>query len=279
MSNRQQAIVRRLAGLTHPERDVLLAMADHADPLGENVYPSKALLAYETDWSERQIQRIFQVLVGKRLIEIVSPAVPGAPGRPGRPTEYRLTLWNGSLKPMFRSTRFHSNRETTRPPIGPQQGANDGQNREQTIAEQGAPAVSPEPVLVLEPPVILEPSTNFIVPSGHGGPTTPDVLKDLWNDIVQKPRILQLSDSRKEKARARLREHPDYDWWTQVMQRIAASSFLRGAGNHGWRADFDWLVANDRNALKVLEGKYDSRMRDRAEAIAEEVGGGPEEVR
>ena len=26
----------------------------------------------------------------------------------------------------------------------------------------------------------------------------------------------------------------------------------------GWRADFDWLVKNDTNAVRVLEGRYDA---------------------
>jgi len=108
---------------------------------------------------------------------------------------------------------------------------------------------------------------------------SPERLKELWNEIVQKPRVLSLTTKRLKNIRARLREHPDESWWTAVLSKVRASAFLRGAGPHGWRADFDWLIGNDTNAVKVLEGKYDSRLRDRAQAIAEEVGGGPEEVR
>jgi hypothetical protein len=29
-----------------------------------------------------------------------------------------------------------------------------------------------------------------------------------------------------------------------------------GDGSRGWQASFDWLIANSRNVLKVLEGEY-----------------------
>jgi hypothetical protein len=101
---------------------------------------------------------------------------------------------------------------------------------------------------------------------------SPKGLKELWNEIVQKPKVLMLSQGRERRLRLRLREHPDVSWWEEVLHKIVASPFLRGAGNRGWQADFDWLIANDTNALKVLEGKYDKRppstIRERAEDFA-----------
>jgi hypothetical protein len=44
----------------------------------------------------------------------------------------------------------------------------------------------------------------------------------------------------------------------EAVRRAAATPFLCGAGPAGWRANFDWLVANDTNYLKILEGRYDS---------------------
>src|SRR5580704_12891005 len=40
--------------------------------------------------------------------------------------------------------------------------------------------------------------------------------------------------------------------------RAAATPFLCGEGPGGWCANFDWLIANDTNYLKILEGRYDS---------------------
>jgi hypothetical protein len=41
-----------------------------------------------------------------------------------------------------------------------------------------------------------------------------------------------------------------------AVRCAAATPFLAGAGDRGWRADFDWLIANCRNVSKVLEGEY-----------------------
>jgi hypothetical protein len=40
-----------------------------------------------------------------------------------------------------------------------------------------------------------------------------------------------------------------------------ATPFLRGEGDRGWKADFDWFVANDQNVIRVLESRYDSGAR------------------
>ena len=41
------------------------------------------------------------------------------------------------------------------------------------------------------------------------------------------------------------------------MRRAAATPFLAGEGARGWRANFDWFIANDTNVRKVLEGLYE----------------------
>lgn len=45
-----------------------------------------------------------------------------------------------------------------------------------------------------------------------------------------------------------------------AVRRAAQTPFLAGAGERGWRANFDWLIANDTNARRVLEGCYDSNI-------------------
>jgi hypothetical protein len=46
----------------------------------------------------------------------------------------------------------------------------------------------------------------------------------------------------------------------RAVIKAQETPFLRGEGSKGWRADFDWL-SNDRNVVKVLEGKYDHHER------------------
>ncbi|HYW37938.1 MAG TPA: hypothetical protein VE957_07490 [Terriglobales bacterium] len=41
------------------------------------------------------------------------------------------------------------------------------------------------------------------------------------------------------------------------MKKAASTLFLLGENDRGWKANFDWLIANDTNCIAVLEGKYD----------------------
>ena len=42
----------------------------------------------------------------------------------------------------------------------------------------------------------------------------------------------------------------------QLFRKAEASSFLKGANGHNWKATFDWLI-KDSNMAKVLDGNYD----------------------
>ena len=67
--------------------------------------------------------------------------------------------------------------------------------------------------------------------------------------------IIKLSDKRKAKLKARLDELGEGKI-IEAIDKIKESSFLRGENDRKWKIDFDWLIANDTNILKVLEDKY-----------------------
>lgn len=67
--------------------------------------------------------------------------------------------------------------------------------------------------------------------------------------------ISKLSDKRKAKLKARIDELGE-DKIIEAIDKIKDSSFLRGKNDRHWKVDFDWLIANDTNILKVLENKY-----------------------
>jgi hypothetical protein len=59
-----------------------------------------------------------------------------------------------------------------------------------------------------------------------------------------------------------------------AVRRAAQTPFLAGGGERGWRANFDWLIANDTNARRVLEGCYDSNIAEAgAGSVANAAGG------
>ena len=44
----------------------------------------------------------------------------------------------------------------------------------------------------------------------------------------------------------------------KAIDIAANSDFLKGKNDCNWKMDFDWLIANDTNIVKILEGKYSS---------------------
>lgn len=80
--------------LDHAQQLVLLAMADHADHAGNNVYPSIGYLAWKTGYSARQVQRVINKLVELGAVECLTMR-----GKPtSAPHHYKVTLENLPLK-------------------------------------------------------------------------------------------------------------------------------------------------------------------------------------
>jgi hypothetical protein len=75
--------------------------------------------------------------------------------------------------------------------------------------------------------------------------------------------VLEFGPERRDKCRRRLARDPRkfIDQFTRAVIKAQETPFLRGEGDRGWKADFDWLVANDRNVVRVLEGRYDAPAR------------------
>jgi hypothetical protein len=59
----------------------------------------------------------------------------------------------------------------------------------------------------------------------------------------------------------------------EAVARSAATPFLCGEGPGGWRANFDWLITNDTNYLKVIEGRYDAGAGISAKSATASAGG------
>jgi len=77
----------------------------------------------------------------------------------------------------------------------------------------------------------------------------PAGLVKLWNDLGCRPMVSELTDDRRKKASLRLRKRADPDWWARLFEKARAL-------NRSW-LNFDFLMRNDTNCLKVLEGNYD----------------------
>lgn len=106
-------------------------------------------------------------------------------------------------------------------------------------------------------------------------------LMALWNDLAQPPlaQCQQMSKARTAHAKTRLTEHPDLAWWRSVIHRVNDSDFCKGQNDRTWLASFDWLIANDTNALKVLEGKYDNRVASYGDHVRTRTSGNQDAAR
>lgn len=89
---------------------------------------------------------------------------------------------------------------------------------------------------------------------------TCEQVVDLYRSIcVSYPKVISLSEARKRAIRARLKMY-SMDDFRMLFEKAEASSFLKGANNRNWSANFDWLM-KDANFAKVIDGNYDNKPR------------------
>lgn len=84
------------------EQAVLLALADHADHLGRNIYPSNGLVAWKLGMSEDTVSRLKKKLESRGILILVSAVS-------GHVKEYRIDLGKGEQKEPFKQKRMTQN--------------------------------------------------------------------------------------------------------------------------------------------------------------------------
>ena len=95
-------------------------------------------------------------------------------------------------------------------------------------------------------------------------------IADMYNDTcVSFPRLTALSDARKKALRARLKVYT-LDDFQNVFSKAEASSFLKGANERNWSANFDWMI-KDSNMAKILDGNYDDREKRQTNKVAQRL--------
>ena len=70
-------------------------------------------------------------------------------------------------------------------------------------------------------------------------------------------KISSLSESRKKKLEARMKSGNFKQLFEDALEEIKKSQYL--LGSKGWKISFDWLIKNDENILKVVEGNYQDK--------------------
>lgn len=87
----------------------------------------------------------------------------------------------------------------------------------------------------------------------------PEEYANTWNEFRGPlPKIREFTESRRKKVKTRMAQGVTLEKFAAAVRRCASTPFLVGNNDRGWQADFDWLIENDTNLTRVMEGKYDS---------------------
>lgn len=82
---------------------------------------------------------------------------------------------------------------------------------------------------------------------------------EAWNtfaDICNKSPVIKITNTRQKHIQNRVKENKNFlDDFKQVLSLAESSSFLT---NENW-FDFNWIIMNDTNYIKVLECKYNDK--------------------
>ena len=73
------------------------------------------------------------------------------------------------------------------------------------------------------------------------------------------PKVRALTDKRKKAILNILKKHTEEEI-TECFKIANESSFLVGDNDRGWKADFDFLIREDK-FVNILEGKYGGRKK------------------
>ena len=85
------------------------------------------------------------------------------------------------------------------------------------------------------------------------------ILQNIWNTKCPNlKKVLENPKDRQAKEKTRLKER-DLSVWKGVFVAINQSDFCCGINDSNWQATYDWIMSNEKNAIKVLEGNYDNR--------------------
>ena len=93
----------------------------------------------------------------------------------------------------------------------------------------------------------------------------------MWQSLCDSfPKISSIKDigkTRRSHLKERFKEKVLPERMAEIFKLIAESDFLingSGEGKHSnWKISFDWLIGNDLNITKILEGKYKSEPKVR----------------
>lgn len=88
-------------------------------------------------------------------------------------------------------------------------------------------------------------------------PLSPEEILEAWNDTAGQTGLpkAKMTPGRRKKAASLARQHGIADF-TEAINAIKRSPFLRGENGRSWRADFDFFL-QPASFTRMIEGSYD----------------------
>jgi hypothetical protein len=212
---------------------VLLAIADFSNDDGQ-AWPSIPTLATKARISERHAQRVI-----KQLKDMGELAVHHEATKPWGTNLYQITLEPKRGDKMSPGGDLGVTGGVTSDPKRGDLGVTQSVRNRHKNHQERVEAKLPHPRS-----------------SNPGGISAHEFLELYASCAPNLPQPLKLTTGRAKKISQRLKTHPGCDFWKDVFTQANRTPFLKGENERGWKADIDWFVANDENAVKVLEGKY-----------------------
>lgn len=273
--------LRKVRGISPTQKLILICLANHAGPDG-NCWPSQSVISEYTELSRETIYRNLSDLEKKGMIRSVHRYDDA--GRDLSKTYFLNMTIQGETQSLTGMSN-HQGGETqsltteiqdkTRNP-----GETENLTGETENLREGDGASHPGEIQNLTSKENLSKEESVIrtkriknthVEVAGNAPSHSDAtnasertkprrlseLAELWNKTCQYlPSVREMTHKRCQKEKLRLRERPDLTDWFKIFQILDRSSFCRGENRSGWKATFDWIIENQDNSIKVLEGKY-----------------------
>lgn len=98
-------------------------------------------------------------------------------------------------------------------------------------------------------------TSNFLVDS--------EIILSTWNTFAKRFKLSEVSKitgDRYKKLKTRISEGMNFD---NIISEIEKSKFLLGVNDREWKIDFDWLIKNETNWVKISEGRYNQQMHSK----------------
>ena len=116
--------------------------------------------------------------------------------------------------------------------------------------------------LLLEPVVVNEvrqPLPDKLVIVVDESPSENIAARNETAEKINIPKAQVLTNERKTKLTARLKDCGGIDGWKTALSILEKSSHCKGKNNRGWKANFDFMLTKS-SFVKLMEGNYDSHV-------------------